>query len=186
MATRNTLRYGRKAGLFTALGFACGETVHMAYCILGFAALVAQASWVFTTLKYIGAAYLLWIGVKALRSKGLNMLPEETGGTPHHHRPALAAWGDGFFTNVFNPKAILFFFALFTQLLQPGQPLSAMLGYGVVCVTTCLLWFSGVALFLSHDKIRQGFLRFSAAIDKLCGACLVLLGLRMVLQESKP
>lgn len=114
VAIRNTLAGSRRAGLLTAFGFGAGVLVHAAYCQAGLAALIAQSVAVFTAFKILGAAYLFYLGVQALRSRGMTeaSLPSTPGASS-----ALSdgqAFRSGFLTNLLNPKATLFFLALFT------------------------------------------------------------------------
>ncbi len=183
MAIRNSVMHGRLAGVMTALGFAAGTFVHVSYCMFGLSAIIAQSMLLFTILKFIGAGYLIWVGVKALRSKGMDAQAVEQAekAAPKRKR---AAFADGFITNLLNPKAILFFLALFTQILKPDQPLDHMLIYGFTCAAMVALWFSFVALALTQHRIRQSFLKFSAVIDKVCGGVFILLGVRLALQKA--
>lgn len=182
MAVRNSVLYGRRVGVFTALGFGLGVGVHVTYCMLGFSAIIASSVLLFDILKTMGAAYLIWVGFKALRSKGMEKVDISAKGTPQ--KTDLQAFRDGFVTNVLNPKAVLFFFALFTQVLQPHQPLMHMVCYGLICIGMCATWFSVVALFLAQEKVRKVFLNFSGTLDKICGTLFILLGLRLALQKA--
>lgn len=183
MAVRNSVLYGRTAGVYTALGFAAGIIIHVSYCLLGLSAIIAQSVMLFTILKILGAVYLVWIGIKALRSKGLNGV--DISGQPETQTKDNGhAFRDGFITNLLNPKAILYFFALFTQILQPNQPPLHMFVYGATCVVMTGSWFSIVALFLTTAKVRGAFLKGSALLDKICGGLFILLGVRLVLQKT--
>lgn len=183
MAIRNSVIYGRTAGVVTALGFAAGVLVHVSYCILGLAAIIAHSVLLFSILKFIGAGYLVYVGIKALRSKGMDTMAVEqaSGSTSRSKR---AAFMDGFITNIMNPKAILFFFALFTQILHPNQPFTHMLAYGFTCAAMVCIWFSFVACVLTHAKVRAKFLKMSGMIDKICGGLFIALGLRLALQKA--
>lgn len=183
MAVRNSVMHGRMAGVYTALGFAAGVIVHVSYCLLGLSAIIAQSVLLFTILKIIGAIYLIWIGIKALRSKGLADINID-GASALPDKAGWPAFYDGFITNLLNPKAILYFFALFTQILQPHQPPLHMLAYGATCVIMTGLWFCIVALFLTTPRVRSAFLKGSALLDKVCGGLFILLGVRLVLQKA--
>lgn len=83
MAVRQSVMHGRRAGIVTAIGFALGVAVHVTYCLLGIAALISQSIVVFSVLKYLGAAYLLYVGIGALRSRGLRwMIRKKRGHVP--------------------------------------------------------------------------------------------------------
>ena len=69
IVSRNALRYSQKTGLFTAMGIACGSLFHASYCILGFAIVISKSILLFNIIKYIGASYLIYIGIKGLLEK---------------------------------------------------------------------------------------------------------------------
>lgn len=177
MAIRNSLAYSRKTGVFTAIGFGLGVCVHAAYCILGIAALIAGSITLFNIIKYLGAAYLVYVGIRALRSQGFSAQDEtyETRNDIHWSK----ALGQGFITNVLNPKATMFFLALFTQVIDPHTPLSIQLVFAATCATIIMLWFSFVAFVLTSPPVRKKFLSFSKLIDRVCGTAMIAFGLRL-------
>ena len=104
---------GRAAGLVAALGFAAGITFHTTLATLGIAALLRSSPIAFQAIKYAGAAYLIWIGIKALRSQGL---------ATAHERPAQPLWSvfrQSVFGNMLNPKVTLFFLVFLPQFIEP-------------------------------------------------------------------
>lgn len=181
IAVRNAVVYSRKVGIFTAFGFAAGVGVHVIYCMVGLAALISQSIMAFNIIKYIGAAYLIYIGVKALMSKGNygDMDAEASEKTMSN----FAAFRTGFITNLFNPKATMFFLALFTQVIEPSTPMVVQGIYFVTLVLTTALWFCFVALVLTNPKIKAVFLRFTKWIDRTCGGLMVALGLKIALTK---
>lgn len=182
MSVRNSLVYSRRAGLFTAAGFAGGIAVHCTYCIFGIAAVISQSILLFSIIKYIGAGYLIFIGVKALRSKGFDQKIDID--KQHRTISDLAAWRSGFITNLFNPKATLFFLALFTQFVSPETPPAVLFLYGLTCTVQTFLWFGFVTLILTQVKVRAAFLRFTKLIDRLCGGLMLALGLKLALGKT--
>jgi RhtB (resistance to homoserine/threonine) family protein len=182
MSVRNSLVYGRRAGIFTAAGFAGGIAIHCTYCIFGIAAIISQSIMLFSIIKYIGAGYLIYIGVKALRSKGYDKTIDVDGQV--RIISDFAAFRSGFITNLFNPKATLFFLALFTQFISPETPPEMLLLYGITCTIQTFFWFSFVTLILTQARIRAAFLRFTKIIDRLCGGLMVALGLRLALAKA--
>lgn len=177
MAVRNSVLHSRKAGIFTALGFALGVVVHVTYCLAGLAFLISQSVVVFNVIKVVGALYLFYVGYQALRSKGF--APGEAGDDPKVTMSPMAALSSGFITNLFNPKATLFFLALFTQILDPQIGLTEKILYGLTCVVMTFLWFSVVATVLTTPKVKAAFLRFSKWIDRGCGVVFIGLGLKL-------
>lgn len=180
IAVRTSVLYSRRAGILTAIGFAAGVAIHVAYCLGGIALIISQSIVLFSILKYIGAAYLFYVGVKALRSKGFSG-PEIEG--ERAQMSDFAAFRSGFITNLFNPKATMFFLALFTQIMDPHISFGVQVLYGVTCMVMTALWFSIVAVVLTTPAIRARFLRASGWIDRICGALLIALGVKLVLTK---
>lgn len=179
---RNALRSGRGPGLATALGIACGVVVHVTYTLLGLGWLVARYAWLLTAIKYAGAAYLVWLGCSALLSR-----KDEAGG-PQGSAPAARAdlrqaFGNGFMCNILNPKTVLFFIALFTQVVAPGTSLAALVGIGVYIVLAHLAWFAFVVLVLTNPAALRGFNHWRRAVEKGVGGCLVALGVTLAIDN---
>ncbi len=181
MAIRNSLTYSRKAGIFTAIGFGLGICVHAAYCMFGIAALIAQSITLFNIIKWLGAAYLVYIGIKALRSNGFK--PQDETYQPRKDIHWSKALGQGFITNVLNPKATMFFLALYTQVIDPGTPVGVQVIFAATCVAIVTLWFSFVTVALTSPPVRNKFLGFSQWIDRTCGVAMIAFGLRLALTK---
>lgn len=181
IVTRNTLTYSKRSGVFTAAGLGLGILVHVTYSLLGIGLLISKSIVLFNTIKYLGAAYLLFIGWKALTHK--TSAPANDDGTSRPDIPPLSALRIGFFTNVLNPKVSLFFLALFTQVISPATPVLLQLGYGMYMSVATFLWFSGVASVLSLSAIRTPFQRIQSASERVMGGLLMMLGLKVAFAE---
>ncbi len=184
MAVRNSVMGSRKAGIFTAIGFGLGVAVHVLYCLAGLALVISQSILLFTIIKWVGAAYLFYVGVKAIRSQGFSEDGEEGAATSSVMRQQitpLQALRSGFITNLFNPKATLFFLALFTQVIRPDALFVEKAVYGLTCIVMTMIWFSLVATVLMAPKIKAGFLKLSKWIDRVCGALFIGLGIKLAL-----
>lgn len=183
MAVRNAVLYSRRAGILTAAGFALGLCVHMTYTVIGLAALIAQSVILFSIVKYAGAAYLFYIGIKALRSKGFQgpVIGEDKALA---HRSNISALRDGFLTNLLNPKATLFCLAIFSQFVTPQTPLNVQIVYALTCVVMTFGWFSGVAIILSQRSVRRAFLSFAQWLDRICGVLFIGLGIKLALTKA--
>lgn len=109
VVVRESVAHGRKAGTYTAMGVGTAIFLHVGYSLLGIGLIVSQSIVLFNALKWAAAAYLLYIGIKALRAK-----PASAGDAPVNvvagERTARGAFTSGFITNGLNPKATLFFF----------------------------------------------------------------------------
>lgn len=179
MAIRNSVVYSRRTGLFTALGFGAGVAIHVTYTAFGLAAIIAQSVIIFSIIKYCGAAYLIWMGFKAIKSKGFEMEKGASGQKSETDITRLQAFLSGFWTNVLNPKAALFFLALFSQFFGADTPLWVMSVYGLTTILMVIGWFSIVALFLTHWRIRSVFLKATKWIDRIAGALFIMMGVRL-------
>ena len=178
---RNSVSAGRQAGLMTALGIGSGIFLHVAYSLLGIGLIVSQSIWLFNLLKLLAAAYLLYIGIRALGSR-----PQPHGSdvpAAPVRMSARKAFSVGFITNGLNPKATLFFLSVFTLVISPQTPTLVQAGYGVYLALATTLWFCLVALLFSQAAVRRGFARMGHWFDRLMGAVLVGLGLHLALSE---
>lgn len=189
ISVRNSVLHSRKAGIMTAFGIGAGNLIHVTYCIMGIAALIASSVTLFNIIKYVGAAYLIYIGYKALRSKGYDNERviadnEKASEDKRVDIGAFKAFKNGLWTNLLNPKATMFWFALFTQIIEPGTLLIEKAIMGSVSCFVVTIWFCGVAVILNQRTIRRAFMSMAAWIDRVCGTALIALGIKLALSKS--
>lgn len=182
MCARNSLTYSRRTGIWTAVGFGLGISIHVFYSMAGLALIISQSILLFNVIKFLGAGYLIYIGIKSLSSKSSEI---QLG---HEEKKAdispFSAIKIGFLTNVLNPKATLFFLSLFTIILSPETPKPILLIISIIMVINTILWFSFVAIFLTQKKIRSIFERFQGVFNKTLGGLLIALGLKVALTQK--
>lgn len=178
IVVRESVGFGRRAGIYTALGVGVGIFVHVAYSLLGIGLIVSQSIVLFNALKWLAAAYLLYIGIKALRAKPADPASLDLD-KPAGERSARGAFVTGFVTNGLNPKATLFFLSLFTVVINPHTPLLVQAGYGVYLAAATALWFCLVAMLFSQQRVRAGFARLGHWFDRMMGVVLVGLGIKL-------
>ncbi|OHA17827.1 MAG: hypothetical protein A2836_03165 [Candidatus Taylorbacteria bacterium RIFCSPHIGHO2_01_FULL_45_63] len=181
VVTRNSLLYTRKSGIYTSIGLGLGIMVHVTYCLLGIGLLISQSILLFSVIKYIGAGYLIYIGYKSLRAKPQNSLPTETTTSNQAVLSPFDSIKLGFLTNVLNPKATLFFLALFTQVIDPATPKIIQSFYGVEMVLMTITWFSLVSLFFSNAHIKTKITKVQHDVERFTGAVLIALGIKVAL-----
>lgn len=176
---RNSLAYSRQAGVYTAAGLAVGDLVHVTYCLVGIGVIISKSLLLFNLLKWLGAAYLIYIGIQSMLTKRhvSKVIESQTATTIS----PLAAVRIGFFTSLLNPKVTLFFLALFTQLVRPQTPLLAQALYGLTVAGIEFSWFAAVAVAVSQSTIRHRFLSVSHWFERVMGVVLVFLGLRLAI-----
>ncbi|MDP3559356.1 MAG: LysE family transporter [Legionellaceae bacterium] len=177
IVTKNALLCSRKIGIFTALGISMSMLIHSIYCILGLAIIISQSLLAFSIIKYLGAAYLIYIGIKALYSKReaaqFNIEYSQQSITE------LQAFYQGLLCNLLNPKAIMFLLAFFTLVVKPGNALFMEMGYGIEIVIIHMIWFSCLAYMLTHHSVKNSLNKIQYYIVKVMGAVLVAFGLRI-------
>jgi RhtB (resistance to homoserine/threonine) family protein len=187
VAVRNSVVYSRRAGMFTALGFGVGILFHVAYTLLGLAVVISQSILMFGVIKYAGAAYLAYIGFQALRSRGAGQEAVDAAIGQDRALNAMsgfAAFKSGLLTNALNPKATLFFLAIFSQIINPETPLAWKAVYGLTCGAMVSGWFCLVSFVLTHARVRAAFLSAAKWMDRSCGVLLIALGAKVALSEK--
>lgn len=174
-----SLASGRAAGIASALGITAGSIIHTFLAALGLSALLAASPYAFMTVKFAGAAYLLYIGVRALlsRGKGLPGADAQQGGDGRW-----SAFRQGIVSNLLNPKVALFFLALMPQFILAASPhkVGAFLALGLSFVTLGVIWC--VILAVAAARLRGAFLRrpsMASVLNKIAGAMFIALGLRL-------
>ncbi|MGW1404947.1 LysE family translocator [Streptomyces sp. NPDC002403] len=175
MVVRNSYLHGRTTGLMAAAGVAAGVLVHVTYTMLGVGLLIASSTALFTAIKLVGAAYLVYIGVRTFFARG--DVEVDLGTEPRLTR--LGALRTGFLTNALNPKTTLFVVSTFTQVVGPGTGVWQQAGYGLFMSATHFGWFALVALFFSNSRLRTSMLRWQKALNRGIGSVLVGLGVTL-------
>jgi RhtB (resistance to homoserine/threonine) family protein len=172
----------RRVALATTLGINVGVMVHISYCIAGLALIISQTPWLFSLLKYAGASYLIWIGAQALfaRRSSTHTTEHAQSANAGHLRP-LQAFGQGLLCNLLNPKVTLFFFSVFTQLMNPSSTIADRLTMGSIICTLSLLYWPLLVLFVQHRFIQTLLHRIQRSINRVLGAALIALGAKVAL-----
>ena len=173
---------GRAAGVASALGIAAGTLVHIALVAGGLAALLNAVPVAYTAVRLAGAAYLVWLGVRAIVRPG--------GATARALAPASrwAVFRQGVVTNVLNPKVALFFLAFLPQFVDPARGNAALqvLALGLLFDTTGTLVNLGVALGASGAaaRLRRGE-RAAHVLERVTGLLFVGLGVRLAMASRR-
>lgn len=181
LTLRNSLVYSRKTGIYTALGITVGHIIHATYCLIGIGAIITRSIVIFNIIKWVGAAYLIYIGIKSLKAKRHQ---EESITKEARNISNWAAFRIGLLGDVLNPKATLFFLALFTQIIHPATPLNMQVVYGGTIVVQALVWYTLVAVVISQNIVKIMFQSISHWIERITGAVLIGLGLRLAFAKA--
>lgn len=175
---RQCVRGGTRVGLWTSLGVGSAIMLHVAYCLLGVAVLLSQSPTLFTAVRVIAALYLLYIGLQSIRKSFTLIAPaiESTGQVLQHPWKSFKL---GFLTNGLNPKATLFFLALFTVVISPETPIFVQLMYGVYLAVATFAWFAILSSLLGRKPVREFILKAGAWFERLMGVILIALAVRL-------
>lgn len=167
LVLRQSLAHGRRTAVWSSIGIGCGICVHIVYCLLGLGYFLKNSPEALAIVKYLGAAYLAWVGVQALRARARSGdVDLSTNGTAPTER---AAWTTGFLVNVLNPKAALFFIALFPLAVNVHTPKLIQAGYGLWMTLATMAWFCFVSVVFTREEVRRNFLRHGHWIDRALG-----------------
>ena len=178
-----SISQGRAAGVVSALGIGAGCLFHVVAAACGLSALMLALPMAYDVVRYAGAAYLVWLGVRALVSKGGAMEVKTMERTP-----LWVIFRQGVITNGLNPKVAIFFLAFLPQFADPANgPIAAqMLGLGLIFDFNGTLVCLGYALVASQfgDWLKSRY-DLSTWINRVTGGLFIALGLRLALLERK-
>ena len=172
---RHTISNGRAHGIATALSHAVGVALWALLTVWGLAVVVVEWPLMYKFLTYAGAAYLMWMGIKALRSNGAGPMNVE-----QVSAPISAAARDGLMVSLLNPKLAFFFIALFSQFVSSQLVVTDKLIMTGTASVIDAVWYIIIAMALSHSKVLDKLQKRSATIDKISGAILIALALRVL------
>ncbi|MEG0471414.1 MAG: LysE family translocator [Solibacillus sp.] len=183
IVTKNTVVGGRNAGIQTLIGSCIGLVIHTVAAVAGLSAIIVKSAVAFSVLKYVGAAYLCYLGIRTLMNMRArkNQVDEET---------LVVAKGStffkqGFITNVTNPKVAVFFLTFLPQFLAPGsEPFWSFLLMGIIYTVLTLLWFVFYVFLLGAIRNFMKRPATQSVIEVLTGSVLIGFGMKLALEKS--
>lgn len=182
----NALRKGAKAGVVAALGINAGCFVHIFAAAVGVSALLAASATAFAALKWAGAAYLVWAGVRLLLGRGEPRWDPARGAPPAGDGKLRGVFRGGFLTNALNPKVAIFFLAFVPQFIAPHTEHKALafLALGALFNANSLAinaaWALAAAWMARHEGVQRGM----QWLDRAAGAMFIAFGLRLALSDN--
>lgn len=182
VVVKQGLQKGLAPALWTSFGISLGILLHVCYSILGISLLIKTTPWLYQALLYAAAAYFIWIGISALRSRAPDKA-EATATTNNINTSSswYRAFALGFFTNGLNPKATLFFLALFTVAIPATTNLPTKIFYGVYLALATALWFCFVSYITNIEKIRKRYQSHGYWFDRIMGGVLIVMAILLLL-----
>lgn len=167
---RNTLAAGRRAGFGTVLGIGAGSAVQGVLASVGVGALIVRVQPLFQAIKWAGVAYLVWLGVSALRSAWAGRYAEVD---PAADSGLARGFRTGALTNLTNPKMLVFYLALLPQFVEPTASVAVWLGHAMMLPLLGCAWLA--VIVLGATRARQTLLRRRTRrfIDAVSGTLLL-------------
>lgn len=180
LVMKNAIRLGSRAGLATTGGILAGTAVHAVVSALGISVVLAQSEALFQAVKGLGALYLVWLGIQAIRTAGRLPVPPQGGVAP----AARGAFMEGLITNVLNPKVAIFYIAFLPQFIAPGDPVLAK-SVLLACIHNLLslVWLGGSVLVVARGKRWIQTPSVQAWLSRFSGVILIGLGVRLALES---
>ncbi|RHW43357.1 LysE family translocator [Neobacillus notoginsengisoli] len=185
ITTKNTLTVGRIGGLKTALGICCALFIHTSAAVLGLSAIIVKSALLFSVFKYIGAVYLIYLGVKTLwslkkKEEALNLEMN----TKNKFKNT-SCFKQGFLTNILNPKVAVFFLTFLPQFVDSGsKTFLPFLMMGMTYTLLTAIWFllyvyliNQISTFMKKPKAQN-------LIEGITGTILIGFGIKLALERT--
>ena len=186
----NALRSGTRAGIVAGLGITAGCFVHIVAAAVGVGALLATSATAFTVLKWLGAAYLVWMGVRMVFSRaggGNGAAIAAAQAAPRQDASLRAVFLGGFWTNVLNPKVAIFFLAFVPQFIAPGTDNKALafvlLGvlFNINAIPVNVGWALAASWMARRATVIQRGMHW---LDRVAGAMFIGFGLKLAFTDQ--
>jgi threonine/homoserine/homoserine lactone efflux protein len=177
IVTRFGLAGSRRTALLATLGITCALFIHVFYCISGIALFLQKTPSAMYIIRFIGAFYLGYLGIKMLQEKSGEKKVE----TPANHRAFLT----GFMTNLLNPKATLFLLSIFTQFAHSYPTWKMKACFALWIPFTAIVWFSLLSCFLTHPSFLPYLQEYRRRFTLLMGLILILLAATSLFQVTQ-
>jgi len=173
---------GNKAGIISALGISAGLLIHTLFAAFGLSAIIQASRVVYLIIKYLGAGYLIFIGIKVMMSRNmLNDFDRDKSGNSRDF------FKQGVLTNIFNPKAIVTFMAFLPQFVNVNiaHPITQFIFLGLILSTISIIWFGVVGYFagILGNLVKQSSL-IQTWMKYISGAIMMLLGLKLAFEKK--
>jgi RhtB (resistance to homoserine/threonine) family protein len=183
LITKRTISAGKSEGFKMALGITAGALVHTFAAAFGLSAVLMQSAVAFEIVKYIGAAYLIYLGVSSFISKGKNN--ELVLENQKDISPKGSAFKQGFFSNVLNPKVAIFFLTFLPQFVNTqSQAATQLIMMGIIYTLLSIVWFIVFVIFINYLRKWLMTPNVQSMMEKATGIVLIGFGLKLALERQ--
>ncbi|KZB90028.1 LysE family translocator [Priestia flexa] len=181
LITKRTVSEGQASGYRMALGITTGSLVHTFAAAFGLSAILMQSALAFEIVKYVGAIYLIYLGVSSFMTRKKQETEENL---KDQIKPGQSAFKQGLLSNVLNPKVAMFFLTFLPQFVTPGSSsIQQLLMMGVIYTFLSISWFFVYVFFINYLRSWLLSAKVQRAMDRATG--LVLIGFGVKLAFSK-
>ncbi|MFS3943639.1 LysE family transporter [Bacillus subtilis] len=184
LVMKNTLRYGPKAGRYNILGLATGLSFWTVIAILGLSVVIAKSVILFTTIKYLGAAYLIYLGVKSFFAKSMfsldDMQSQAKNMASSPKRYYKTSFMQGSLSNILNPKTVLVYVTIMPQFINLNGNINQQLIIlaSILTLLLAVLWFLFLVYIIDYAKKWMKNSKFQKVFQKITGIILVGFGIK--------
>ncbi len=185
IATRNTVTVGKIGGLKTALGTCCALIIHTSAAVFGLSAIIVKSALLFSVFKYVGAVYLIYLGVKTLWGLRKKEVAASVEMSTKSQFVNTSCFKQGFLTNILNPKVAVFFLTFLPQFVDPGSnTFLPFLLMGITYTVLTAIWFvlyvyliNQISAFMKKPKTQN-------MIEGITGTILIGFGIKLALEKA--
>ena len=181
LVSRQSFRYGRMVAIWTSAGIALGILFHVALSLTGLSLLLQNQPDLFWYLKLAAALYIGYLGLASLISN--SPIKFQNNSTDKEGR-YLKSISTGFFTNVLNPKAFIFFITVFTLVINEDTEIVIKSLLGIYMSMATFIWFTFMSILLTNEKATERFKNLIPWLEKITGLFLLILAIKIIFQES--
>ncbi len=181
--SRHAMASSKRTALLIAVGVTIGSLIWATMSLLGLAALLTQIGWLYTGLRLVGAAYLIYLGIMLLRASRQQLAEGDRNGPVTNALSAPHALRLGLVTSLTNPKSGVFWSSVFLVTFPTSPPEWMYAAIFVLVLIISFGWHMLLVMIFSTARIRRSYMRFKAWIDRVAGSLLVLFGVRLALGE---
>lgn len=180
--TKNTLTVGRQGGFKTMLGICCALSIHTLTAILGLSAIIAKSVLLFSIFKYIGAVYLIYLGIKSLWTLRNKEKAETTTENKYKNK---SSFKQGFLTNLLNPKIAVFFLTFLPQFVNPeSHTFMPFLILGITYIVLTVVWYLFYIYLLNQISAFMKKPKTQKVIEGITGTILIVFGIKLALEKA--
>ncbi|WP_459503123.1 LysE family translocator [Bacillus sp. C1] len=185
MATKNTLTSGKMGGVKTVFGTCIALLIHTLAAVIGLSALIVKSAFIFSIFKYVGAIYLVYLGIQALLSLKSKNSPDIHEIPIQHGDKNSSCFRQGFLTNLLNPKIAVFFLTFLPQFLNPNHnTLVQFLIMGLTYLVLTVIWFAFYIFLIDKISIFMKKPTTQRYVQGITGIVLIGFGIKLAFEKN--